>query len=112
MLDTKTKESIWTDTEIQQAALQDWIGVLCQLWTAYDKPIDYARLQVYQNVLGKVPLGLLEKAVERCVSEHVYNSVPTVGEVWAAVRKELHGPLDVDQAIAEWEQRRWVRITR
>lgn len=92
-----------------ETGLEEWLGVLSQLWTAYDKPIDSDRMQVYQKMLGKIPLGLLEKAVERVVSEHVYNSVPTVAQIWAAVRKELGTPYDMDQAIAEWEQDHWNR---
>lgn len=91
-----------TDQEIYQAAMEEWLSVLTQLWTAYDKPLDPERLTLYQKMLGEVPLGLLEKAVKRVIREHKYNSVPAVGDVWSAIRKELGNPYDIDQAIQAW----------
>jgi hypothetical protein len=98
-----------TDDTIYQQALEDWLKVLSTLWTAYDKPVDPVRFALYSDMLRKIPLGLLEQAVERVVSEHVYNSVPTVAEVWVAVRKELHNPFDLDQAIERWKEALWYR---
>jgi hypothetical protein len=91
-----------TDQEIYQAAMEEWLGVLTQLWTAYDKPLDSSRLELYQKMLGDVPLGLLDKAIKRVIREHKYNSVPAVGDVWSAIRKELGNPHDIDQAIQAW----------
>ena len=91
-----------TDAEIQQMAAEDWLGVMTKLWSAFGKPLDPDALTIYQEMLGGVPLGLLALAIQRVVREHKYNSVPIVHEVWAAVRKELGNPEDVDQAIENW----------
>jgi len=99
-------DDVMTDAEINQMALEEWLSVLGRLWTAYSKDIELDRLQIYQDMLKDVPLGLLEKAVQRVVSEHVYNSVPTVAQVFAALRRELGNPYDLDQAIEEWKQAR------
>jgi hypothetical protein len=99
-----------TERGIHQAALEDWHDVLSQLWTAYDKPIDADRMALYSKVLKKIPLGLLEKAIERVFGEHIYNSVPTVAEVWNAVHKELHNPQDLSRAMEHWQDARWDSI--
>lgn len=92
-----------SEDECQQAALEDWLEVLSRLWVAYDKPLDPIRLVLYQNMLGKLPTGLLELAIEQTVKDHgKYNNVPTVGEVWDAVRVVLHNPHNLDQAIEDW----------
>lgn len=102
-LDTQTSE------ELYQTPLEEWLTVLSRLWTAYDKPLDPDRLALYQRTLAIVPMGLLELAIDRVIREHVYNSVPTVAQVWAAVRKELGNPHDIDQAISAWCDARWRR---
>ena len=89
--------------EAYQEALDEWIGVLSRLWTACGKIPDTDRLVLYQEELAIVPLGLLQKAVSRAIREHAYNNVPTVGELWAAVRKELGDPHDIEQAISDWK---------
>jgi hypothetical protein len=43
-------------------ALEEWLGVLAELWTAAGKPLETDRLEVYGQSLGEVPLGLLEMA--------------------------------------------------
>jgi len=91
-----------TDEEIRELAAMDWLGVMAKLWSVFGKPLDPDALTIYQEMLDGVPLGLLEKAIRRVVREHKYNSVPTVAEVWTAVRKELGNPEDVDQAIESW----------
>jgi len=93
-----------------QVFLEEWLSVLSRLWTAYDKPIDANRLTLYRDMLARIPLGLLERAIDRAVQEHMYNSVPTVAEVWQAVRKELGNPYDIEQGIQEWCDRRWRQI--
>lgn len=98
-----------TDDELYQAAMEEWLNVLARLWVAFDKPLEPVRLALYQSLLNKLPLGLLELAVERVVREHKYNSVPTVAEVWDAVRKELHNPFDLDQAITMWSELKFQR---
>lgn len=95
------------DYEINQAALKDWMDVLARLWDAVDKPIDAKRLQNYRHELKAVPIGLLEKAVSRCIRENIYNNIPSVGKVWEAVRRELGNPFDIDAAIETWIEFRW-----
>lgn len=90
--------------------LKEWLSVLARLWTAYGKLPDADRMTLYRDMLSKIPMGLLEKAIDHVVQEHVYNSVPTVADVWQAVRKELGNPYDMDQAIQEWCDRRWRAI--
>jgi hypothetical protein len=99
---------VMSEDECQQAAMEDWLDVLSRLWVAYDKPLDPVRLVLYQNMLRKLPTGLLELAIEQTVRVHgKYNNVPTVGEVWEAVRMVLHNPYDLDQAIADWNARKF-----
>jgi hypothetical protein len=104
MLRDNMLEEVQEDTV--PTLLEEWLDVLSRLWTYYDKQIDPVRLVLYQNSLSKVPLGLLELAVERTVQEHKYNSVPIVGQVWAAIREELGNPYDLDQALAEWKNKK------
>jgi hypothetical protein len=99
---------VMSDAECNQAALEEWLEVLSRLWVAYDKPLDPVRLVLYQNMLGKLPIGLLELAIEQTVRNHgKYNNVPTVGEVWDAVRVVLHNPYNLDQAIVDWSARKF-----
>lgn len=101
-----------SETEIYQAATQDWLRVLARLWTAVGKTPEPARLKVYQDELGDIPIGVLEKAVSRCMRQHQYSNVPTIGDLWAAINTELGaGPFaPVEDAVADWEQRRWHEI--
>lgn len=97
-----------TEDECQQAALEEWLEVLSTLWVAYDKPLDPVRLVLYQNIIGKLPLGLLKLSIEQTLRDHgKYNNVPTIGEVWDAVRVVLHNPHDLDRAIEEWSDRKF-----
>src|SRR5690348_11351360 len=86
-----------SDDQIYQQALVEWLGVLSRLWTAYGKAIDPVQMTVYRDMLCKLPMGLLELSIDRVVQDHVYNSVPTVAEVWQAVRKVLGNPVDLGQ---------------
>ena len=89
-------------------ALEEWMDVLSHLWEAFGKPVEPVRLVIYQSMLKKLPLGLLELAIEQTVRDHgKYNNVPTVGEVWSAVRVVLHNPYDLDQAIEAWCTRKF-----
>lgn len=98
---------VMTDGEIDQAALEDWLRILAQLWTAFGKLLDDAQLTVYQEHLAVLPLGLLETAVKRVIRDHRFNSVPTIAQVWAAVRVELGNPPDLDREILLWVERKW-----
>jgi len=88
-------------------ALEEWLGVLEELWSAVGKPIEPDRLQVYRNALADVPLGLLEVAVRRVIRENTFSVVPPPGAVWEAVRQELGNPQDMRLAIQRWEDRLW-----
>lgn len=97
-----------SDEEIYQMALEDWLGILAKLWTAFGKPLDPEALQIYREMLAGVPIGLLEKAITRVIREHRFATVPTIAEVWTAIRKELGNPvIDLDQAIEGWCERVW-----
>ena len=90
--------------------LEEWLAVLGQLWTAAGKRIDSKRLKVYQKALEDVPLGLLEKAIKRVILENDYQVVPVPGVIWAAVRKELGYPFDINAAIEGWVEDQWDRV--
>ena len=98
--------------EAEDLLLEEWLGVLAELWTAAGKPLEADRLEVYRQSLGDVPLGLLELAVWRVIRENVYHIVPLPGVVWAAVRKELGDPWDIRMAIEEWVERRHRALMR
>lgn len=102
-------EIIKTDEELYQSALEEWLGVLSRLWIAFDKPLDPERLTIYREALDVLPLGLLDLAVKRVIREHKFNSVPTIADVWSAVRKELHNPPDLERAIHAWRESLWDR---
>ena len=88
--------------EAEELLLEEWLGVLAELWTAAGKALEADRLQVYRQSLGEVPLGLLERAVRRVIRENTYNVVPLPGVVWAAVRQELGEPWDIRMAMEDW----------
>jgi hypothetical protein len=85
-----------------QDALIEWTGVLAQLWTAIGKPIDPDRLRIYRDQLKFVPQGLLELAINRVMRESTWHTVPAIGVIWQAIRKELGDPYDLDIALREW----------
>lgn len=95
-----------SDEEINKMAnkewLKDWIDILSRLWEAIDKPIDPIRFKVYRRELANVPIGILEKAISRCIQENTYLTVPPIGKVWESIRIELGNPTDIDQAIVQW----------
>jgi acyl-coenzyme A synthetase/AMP-(fatty) acid ligase len=90
-----------------ETPMEEWLGVLALLWTAVGKPIEAERLKVYQQALESVPLGLLEQAVKRVIRENDYQVVPMPGMIWAAVKKELGNPIDVEEAIENWLEGKW-----
>lgn len=93
--------------DIYQQALQEWIDILSQLWTAFGKPVDADQMIIYQRSLSVLPLGLLDAAVQRVIREHEFNNIPTVAEVWKAVRKELGNPVNLDRAVQSWCDQLW-----
>lgn len=101
-----------SDDEIYQEALKDWLRVLSRLWLAFGKQIDPVQFAIYRDMLSQLPLGLLELAIDQAVKGHAFNTVPTIAEVWQAVRQVLGNPNPhyLDQAIREWCDRRWRQI--
>lgn len=99
--------TVKTDEELDQMLLDEWHDILAQLWLAANKTLasDEKRYALYAEKLGGIPLGLLEKAIDRVLREHRYSNVPALGEVWAALRKELGNPYNLDQAVEEWGAR-------
>ena len=93
-----------------ESPMEEWLGVLAELWTAVGKPIEEDRLKVYQKVLEDVPLGLLELAIKRVIQENDYQVVPVPGVVWAAVKKELGNPYDIKMAIESWLDQKWYML--
>ena len=91
-----------SEREERAMLMDEWNGILAQLWTSIGKEVDCARLLIYGKALGAVPMGLLEKVVARVMRENTYMMVPPVGTIWAAVRKELWDPFDLDAAIERW----------
>jgi hypothetical protein len=84
-------------------AYEEWLGVLSSMWTAAGKPVDNERLAEYARTFNKIPHGLLRKMADRAIKDNgVFNTVPTIGACWVALRKELHNPYDLDAAIEEW----------
>lgn len=92
-----------TDQEIYQAALAEWYGVLGSMWTLIGKKIEPDRLKIYGRNLSPIPLGLLEKAIDRVFRENIYSSIPVPGVIWEAVRKELGDPHDLMLAVEQWQ---------
>ena len=92
----------WTEEQIYQAAVEDWLEVLAQLWTAVGKPIDAGRLQIYRHALEYMPIGLLELAVARVIRENTYQVVPQPGVIREAAWKELGKPWNLEQQIERW----------
>ena len=99
-----------SDETIYQAAMEEWLGVLAQLWTAIGKPIDAERLELYGRLLEGVPLGLLERAVQRVLRENALPVVPPPGAVWRALREELGNPSDIHAAIQAWCDELWAKV--
>jgi hypothetical protein len=91
-----------TDQEIYNAALEEWTGIIAQLWTGIGKPVEQDRLKIYCDQFGKVPLGLLELTINRVMRENTYSNVPPVGVIWQVIRQELSNPYDLNEAIESW----------
>jgi hypothetical protein len=103
------QDNVKPEHEIYEEASFEWLQVLVRMWDAIDKPVDIKRLENYERELSSVPMGLLKSAVSRCIRENTYTSVPSVGKVWEAIRKELGNPRDIDESIERWKSSRWER---
>jgi hypothetical protein len=100
------------DTPAAYAELySEWLDILKGMWDAIGKPADERRLKEYARHFGSVPTELLRKSVDRAIRENGnYQTVPTIGALWSAIRSELGNPYNIDQALYEWEQVRWNRV--
>jgi len=85
-MNTLLIKDVKSDTQIYQLATAEWTAQLTQLWEAVGKPVDRKQLAVYVKQLGRVPLGLLEQAISEILQNHSYNTVPTLGEIWKAIK--------------------------
>ena len=80
------ENKVMSDAEIYKLAREDWLNILRQLWEATGKPVNPAQLKVYAKQLGMIPLGALEAVIGEILKDHQYNNVPTIGEIWSALR--------------------------
>lgn len=109
----ETLDNISLEVDSYKVAIDEWIAALVRMWDAVDKPVDDKRLSVYAEEFKDIPFGLLEKAVGRAIRNNgVYSTVPTVGALWAAIRKEAGDfpNMDVMEVVALWEQEKYERI--
>lgn len=99
--------------DVDREAAKEWIACLTFMWDAIGKPVEQNRLDAYVRTFKSVPIGILEKAVERAIANNgVYNVIPTPGALWTAVRKEIgdgRPDLDVMDAIEQWKDRSYER---
>lgn len=113
MATVEITETEITDQSIYKVAYGEWIGALASMWDAIGKDVDERRLAVYEKQFESVPFGLLEKAVGRAIRNNGnYLSVPSVGALWAAVKKETgyHSNMDVLEAVQLWESESGARL--
>ena len=80
------------EKEIRRICWEEWLSVLAKLWTALGKPVDAKRLEIYSEILGVLPLELLELGVKRALQEHTFSSVPPPGAVYQAAIRDLGRP--------------------
>lgn len=105
-----------TDEQIQLSATDEWMAVLMSLWDAAGKNAndDEKRLTSYARQLSIIPLELLQKSIDRAIqSNGKYLTVPAIGAIWDALRKELKKQLnipdgmDMEEAIDLWCRRKF-----
>lgn len=86
----------------------EWVSPLAGMWDAIGKPVDAKRLSEYQRVFSEIPHGLLSQMVDRAIRDNgAYQSVPTIGACWEALKKVLRNPFDVDAAIETWIEKQY-----
>jgi hypothetical protein len=89
----------------------EWLGILRGMWDAIGKPVDERRLQEYARSFQMVPMELLRDSVDRAIRDNgAYQTIPTIGALWIAVKKELENPFDLVQGIDEWKDKRWNKM--
>lgn len=107
-----------SDEQIQISAIDEWMSVIMSLWDAVGKNAndDEKRLRAYARQLSIVPLELLERSVDRAIQNNgKYQTVPTIGAIWDALRHELKKEMsvpdgmDMEEAIDQWCARKFER---
>lgn len=108
----QTSDNVLSDQEIYAMAMAEWQNVLVRLWTAFQKKPTPDQLELYVEQLEDIPLELLEKAVRRAIRDYRYGNVPSVHDVWEALRKEmgLDPHHDILLEIKDWHALQWERI--
>lgn len=109
----QSKPTIPLDPETE--ALRDWLAVLTFLWESIGKSYDGTareekQFDAYVKIFGDVPLEILEKGVTRAIANNgKYQTIPTPGAIWEAIRKELElSPRDdVFEVMQNWSTVRW-----
>lgn len=111
MQPTIADELVQDGPEAFAEVYSEWLDILKGMWEAIGKPVDERRLQEYARHFKDIPMELLRDCVDRAIRDNgVYQTIPTVGALWEAVRKVLGNPYDIDQGIHEWEQARWNKM--
>ena len=111
------KESRTQPVDPETEALRDWLKCLEFLWESVGKKIDAnneedKRFDAYTRLFQDVPIGILEPAIIRAISNNgKYNVIPTPGAIWDAMRKilEVRPEEDVFEAIQMWTMNKWDR---
>ncbi len=76
-------------------ALRDWLSCMAFLWESIGKQYDTNRttekqFDAYVRIFGSVPLDLLEKGITRAIANNgKWQTIPTPGAIWEAIRKEM-----------------------
>lgn len=96
---------------VYDEAKKDWLTVLSDLWTAYDKKLNPAQMKIYVRQLDFIPIGLLRKSIDRAILEKEFSTTPNPNEVIRALKKELDDPLDLAEAVENWSYESWEKCT-
>lgn len=96
-------------------ALRDWLKCIEFLWESVGKKTDGTseedkRFDAYTKMFSSVPIGILEPAIIRAISNNgKYQVIPTPGAIWDEIRKvlELRPGEDAHEKISMWNEVRW-----
>jgi hypothetical protein len=82
---------------------KQFAGVMAYLATAIQKPVGKETIDVYYDLLGDLPVEVLQAAAKRVVLEHKWATFPSVAELREAASETMRGQVkDVSPAEA-WE---------
>lgn len=104
------KEQRTQQVDVETESLREWLKCLEFLWESVGKKIDGnneedKRFDAYTRIFQNVPVGLLEPAIIRAISNNgKYNVIPTPGAIWDAMRKnlEIRPEEDILEVITNW----------